>query len=141
MSFADEFRRHVQLEQDALYVLQQLQKKYRMGLISNFGPRCGRKLLVTFGLKEYFDLVVIVAEVNWRKSSPKIFKKALQRLGVDASRAIFVGDMVNLDVVGPQSVGMKTILTKRKSIGEDIAAKPDMMINSLVELLKVLDDC
>jgi HAD superfamily hydrolase (TIGR01549 family) len=144
MSFADEFTRHVQLDKDALCVLQKLQKKYKLGLISNFGiPECGRKLLETFGLKEYFDLVVISAEVNQRKPSSKIFKNALQRLGVDASNAVFVGDMVDLDVVGPQSVGMKTILIKRsaRASGEDIVAKPDMIIKSLVELLKALDDC
>jgi putative hydrolase of the HAD superfamily len=55
-------------------------------------------LLETCGLKEYFDLIVTSAEVNQRKPNPKIFKKALQKLGVDASRAVFVGDMVTLDV-------------------------------------------
>jgi len=140
MSFADEFAHHVHLDKDALCVLQKLRKKYKLGLISNFGiPECARKLLDTFGLKEYFDLIVISAEVNQRKPSPKIFKNALHRLGVDASRAVFVGDMVDLDVAGPQSVGMKTILIKRRPGGEDIAAKPDMKVESLVELLKALD--
>jgi HAD superfamily hydrolase (TIGR01509 family) len=94
MNFADEFMRHVQLDKDAVCVLQELHQKYKIGLISNFGIlECGRKLLEMFGLKEHFDIIVISAEVNQRKPSPKIFKNALQRLGVDASRAVFVGDM------------------------------------------------
>jgi HAD superfamily hydrolase (TIGR01509 family) len=141
MSFADEFIRHVQLDKDAVYVLQKLHQKYKLGLVSNFGiPECGRKLLKMFGLKRYFDFIVISAEVNQRKPSPKIFKNALQRLGVDASRAVFVGDMVDLDVIGPQSVGMKTVLIKRRSSGEDTAAKPDRVIKNLTELLQVLED-
>lgn len=142
MSFANEFRLHVQLDKDAVHVLKELHQKYKLGLISNFGiPECGRKLLETFGLKRYFDFIVISAEVNQRKPSPKIFKNALQKLGVEASRAVFVGDMVDLDVIGPQSVGMKTVLIKRRSSGEDTVAKPDIVIRSLTELLKALEDC
>jgi HAD superfamily hydrolase (TIGR01549 family) len=142
MTFADEFMHHVKLDKDATHVLQKLHRKYKLGLISNFGiPECGRKLLDTFGLKKYFDFIVISAEVNQRKPSPKIFRNALQRLGVDASRAVFVGDMVDLDVIGPQSVGMKTILIKRRPSRGNTAAKPDIIIKSLTELLKALEDC
>jgi len=142
MRFADEFMRHVHPDKSAAHVLRKLHQKYKLGLISNFGiPECGRKLLKMFGLKEHFDLIVISAEVNQRKPSPKIFKNALQKLGVDASRAVFVGDMVDLDVKGPQSVGMKTILINRRPNREDFLANPDMKVRSLNELLKVLEDC
>lgn len=141
-AFADEFARHVKLDEDAVYVLQRLHQKYKLGLISNFGiPECGRKLLDTFGLKGYFDLIVISAEVNQRKPSPKIFEKALRRLKVDASRAVFVGDMVELDVLGPQKVGMKTVLIKRRPSDEIAVAKPDVVIKRLTELLKIFEDC
>jgi putative hydrolase of the HAD superfamily len=142
MSFADEFMRHVHPDKDAAYVLRKLHRKYKLGLISNFGiPECGRKLLEMFGLKEHFDLIVISAEVNQRKPSPKIFENALQKLGVDASRAVFVGDMVDLGVKGPQSVGMKTILINRRPNREDVFANPDMKVRSLTELLKAFEDC
>ena len=141
MSFADEFTRHVQPDKDAAHVLQKLRQKHKLGLISNFGiPECGRELLKTFELEEYFDLIVISAEVNQRKPSPTIFKSALAKLGVDASSAVFVGDMVDLDVTGPQSVGMKTVLIKRKPSREDSVARPDIVIRSLTELLMVIGD-
>jgi len=42
MSFADEFMRHLQVDKDAVYVLQKLHQKHMLGLISNFGiPECG----------------------------------------------------------------------------------------------------
>jgi len=142
MSFADEFTCHVQVDEDAVYVLQKLHQKHKLGLISNFGiPESGRKLLKTFRLEEYFDLIVISAEVNRRKPSPKIFKSALAKLGVDVSSAVFVGGMVELDVVGPRSVEMKTVLIKRKPSGEeDSLARPDIVIRSLTELLSVIED-
>lgn len=142
MSFADEFTRHVQPDKDAAHVLQKLRQKHKLGLISNFGiPECGRKLLKTFELEDYFDLIVISAEVNQRKPSPKIFKSALATLEVDASRAVFVGDMVDLDIAGPQSVGMKTVLIKRRQSGEDSSARPDVIIRRLTELLTVIEGC
>ncbi|HVP16207.1 MAG TPA: HAD hydrolase-like protein [candidate division Zixibacteria bacterium] len=72
--------------------------------------------------------------------SPKIFKNALAKLGVDASKAIFVGDTTDLDVADQHSVGMKTVLIKRKPSGEDSVARPDIVIRSLTELLMILED-
>ena len=139
MAFADEFMHYVSLDTDTLYVLQKLQEKYKLGLISNLGiPECGWKLLEKFDLKEFFDVVIISAEVNRRKPSPEIFEKALKTLGVEASKAVFVGDMLNLDVMGPKSVGMKAILIKRRPVKENTSVKPDRVINRLIELLEIL---
>lgn len=141
-SFAKEFARHVQLDKEAPHVLHRLHEEHKLGLISNFSiPELGKKLLETFGLKDYFDVVVISAEVNQRKPSPRLFKDALQKVGVEASRAVFVGDMVDLDVMGPQRIGMKTVLIMRRPTGKDTSAEPDFVINSLTELLDVVEDC
>jgi putative hydrolase of the HAD superfamily len=91
-------------------------------------------------LKDYFDLILISAEVNQRKPSPKIFKKALKKLDVDASKAVFVGDMPDLDIMGAKSAGMKTVLIRRKLGREYATTKPDMVIESLTELLNALKD-
>jgi HAD superfamily hydrolase (TIGR01549 family) len=140
-AFADEFMRYVTLDEQAIDVLKKLHKKYKLGLISNFAiPECGRSLLDKFGLTGFFDIVIISGEVNRRKPSPEIFEMALKGLGVKASRAVFVGDMLDLDVMGPQSVGMKTILIKRRPMKENLDAKPDAVITCLIELLAVLHD-
>ena len=142
MAFADEFMQYVSLDQDALDVLEKLHGKYKLGLISNFAiPECGWKLLDKFGLKIFFDVVVISGEVNRRKPSPEIFERALQALGVKASRTVFVGDMLDLDVMGPKKVGMKTVLIRRRPMEENADAKPDETITRLSELLAVLEDC
>lgn len=141
MAFANEFMRYVTLDEQAINVLKELHKKYTLGLISNFAiPECGRRLLDKFGLTRFFDVAIISGEVNKRKPSPEIFEMALKGLGVKASKAVFVGDMLDLDVIGPKSVGMKTILIKRKQLDKNIDAKPDAVITCLSELLAVLHD-
>jgi putative hydrolase of the HAD superfamily len=138
-AFADEFVHHVSLDTDAHHVLQKLHGKYKLGLISNFGiPECGWKLLEKFGLKGFFDVVVISGEVNKRKPSSEIFGNALKALDVEASRAVFVGDMLDLDVMGPKNVGMKAVLIKRRTVTGNADAIPDRVITRLRELPDVL---
>lgn len=142
MAFADEFMLYVSLDKDAIDVLRKLHERYKIGLVSNFGiPECGRKLLKIYDLEKFFDFIVISGEVNQRKPSPKIFERALKALDVNASRAVFVGDMLDLDIMGPKTVGMKTILIERKPMNKDVGTKPDRVIKNLSELITVLDDC
>jgi putative hydrolase of the HAD superfamily len=130
------------VDADALPVLQKLYGKYKLGLISNFAiPECAWKLLDRFDLKRFFNVVVISGDINRRKPSPEIFERALKILGVEASRAVFVGDMLDLDVVGPQKVGMKTVFVERRPVEHGADAKPDYVIKGLNELLGVLADC
>lgn len=141
MAFADELMRYVRLDGETIDVLQELHGKYKLGLVSNFGiPECAWKLLEEFGLKRYFDTVVISGEVNRRKPSPEIFEKALKVLNVEASTAVFVGDTPGLDVIGPKNVGMKAILIMRRPIGENVHVKPDRTINRLKELITAIED-
>jgi FMN phosphatase YigB (HAD superfamily) len=48
--------------------------------------------------------------------------------------------MLDLDVIGPKSVGMNTILIKRRPI-ENMSIKPDKVITHLRELVRMLEDC
>jgi HAD superfamily hydrolase (TIGR01509 family) len=141
-AFAEEFMRYVNLDEQAIDVLQKLHGKYKIGLVSNFAiPECCWELLDKFGLKEYFDVVIISGDVNRRKPSPEIFEKALKALGARASEAVFVGDMLDLDVMGPKRVGMRTVFIKRRSTEEKADIKPDRVITHLGQLLRVLEDC
>jgi len=90
-------------------------------------------------LEEFFDVVIIGSEVNRRKPSPEIFEKALKALGVEGSRSVFVGDMLDLDVKGPKNVGMKAVLIKRRRVEENTYVKPDRVITRLRELPAALE--
>jgi len=154
-AFCNEFMRYVRLDKDAVYVLHKLHEKYKLGIISNFAiPECVEKLLEKFGLKELFETVVISGSVNKRKPSPEIFENALSTLGVEASKAVFVGDTPSMDVKGARNAGIKSVLVKRKtspppdSISlvyklpeEDADIEPDNVVKRLKDLLLILEDC
>jgi putative hydrolase of the HAD superfamily len=139
-AFAEEFMHYVHIDREAISVLRELRSKYKLGIVSNFAiPECVWKLLDNFGLRKFFDAVLISGEVNKRKPSPEVFDIALKALGVHPSEAVFVGDMPVFDVKGPKSVGMKAVLIERKRMKGIDDAAPDRVIKNLRELPSVIE--
>ncbi len=92
----------------ALPVIQNL-SRYRHGAISNHSREWGRAIVQRWSLDQYFDPIIISAEVGLDKTSPDIFHLALQRADVKAEDALFV-DNSSYCVEMAGSVGMKGIL-------------------------------
>jgi putative hydrolase of the HAD superfamily len=86
-------------------------------------------------LESYFEFSIYSSEVPYRKPHPSIFQLALARLNLDPAEVLFVGDNLNADVVGAQSVGMPTAWLNRngKSLPSDVI--PDYEIVTGTELL------
>jgi HAD superfamily hydrolase (TIGR01509 family) len=108
------------------------------GLISNAGATPGfvlREIMDGHGLLEHFDHTIFSDEVELSKPATAIFEHALDAFGVSAEEAAFVGDQPVLDVLGPQSAGIRAI--QLGDLREDGIA-PDARISSLDELLPAL---
>ena len=52
---------------------------------------------------------VFSSEVGVRKPDPRIFRRALDALGVEPENALFVGDRLYEDVLGAARAGMRTV--------------------------------
>jgi putative hydrolase of the HAD superfamily len=104
----------MEFPEDNRAALDALRSKYRMAVLSNFdyGPTV-EAALADFGIHDRFDVIVVSADVGWRKPHPEIFRETLCRMGVGAHEAVFVGDTPEADVVGPQAVGMDVIWIDR----------------------------
>jgi putative hydrolase of the HAD superfamily len=83
-----------------------------VGLVSNtFDPAVlMEEDLVLQGLDRWIDVAVFSSALGIRKPHPGIYAHVLERLGADPARALFVGDRVLEDVVGPARAGMRTCL-------------------------------
>jgi HAD superfamily hydrolase (TIGR01509 family) len=120
--------------------LSSLRAKYRMAVLSNFdyGPTV-EAALVDFGIRYCFEIVVVSADVGWRKPHPEIFRESLRRLRLDAHQAIFVGDTPEADVAGPQGVGMDTIWIDRGTASLPAGASPPThTVSSFAEVARLL---
>ena len=83
----------------------------KLGLVSNaFDPGwLLHRDLEQMGLAERLDFGVFSSEVGVRKPHPAIFERALEALGVEPERALFVGDRLYEDVRGAGELGMTTV--------------------------------
>jgi putative hydrolase of the HAD superfamily len=86
----------------------------RLGVISNWPPTLERTL-ERAGLSQYFETIVSSGAVGYAKPRPEIFLAALERLDIAPTRALYVGDSVEHDVLGAASVGMAAVLLDRHS--------------------------
>ena len=74
------------------------------------------------------EFVVDSHVVGIEKPDPGIFRIALDRLGVGAARALFVGDILSVDEAGARAAGMRFVLLDPLGdyAGDGVAAIPGM---------------
>ncbi len=94
------------------------------GIVSNFDHRLPA-LLDALDLSPLLDVVVLPADGGTAKPDPHIFALALERLGVPACQAVYVGDEVEDDIVGAQAAGLRAIDVKSLASLADVLQRID----------------
>jgi HAD superfamily hydrolase (TIGR01509 family) len=124
-------------------VLAALQKMgLKIGLISNI-PSLNQVPynLEQYGLRQYFDPLVLSSEYKMRKPDPSIFQYAARLAKVPASECAYVGDRVARDIEGAARAGFgyKVQIRHGFAHGEsDAGAQPDAVIDNMLELVDLL---
>ncbi|HVF45704.1 MAG TPA: HAD family hydrolase [Pyrinomonadaceae bacterium] len=119
---------------EAPRVLEELGREgLRLAVVSNTEDGLARDALEAAGLASYFELVVDSHLVGYRKPDPAIFRLALERLGVGAGEAAFVGDSYAHDALAARAVGMRAILLDPLGLHAESACT---RIESLGDLLR-----
>ncbi len=128
-------RSNYALFDDVLPVLERLASKgYLLGLISNFEAGLD-DLLIDLGVREMFAVRVISGVEGVEKPDPQIYRLALERAGVEASDAAYVGDNPEFDIDPPAALGMFPVLIDRR---DRHAAHVGARIADMAELPEVL---
>jgi putative hydrolase of the HAD superfamily len=123
-------------------LLRELRRRgYKLGLVTN-GPEISQRIKAEeSGMAALMDIVLISGEEKVEKPAPEIFLRAANRLGVDASECIFVGDNPLTDIRGAVSAGMRTVWFKYYfPWPADFTVTPDFTITRLDDLHKIIDD-
>lgn len=84
-----------------------------------------------------FDAEVFSATCGLRKPDPRIYRLALERLGVEAHEAVFVGDGANDELAGAERVGLTAVGVESPG-GELPEEWGGARIRRLPELLELL---
>lgn len=97
-------------------------------------------ILEKLGWQELFRATTAGDEVKKNKPDPSILRLTLKRLKAEPLETIVVGDTVN-DILAAREVPMKVVIVASPFGGQEkvIAARPDFFIESITELLDLLD--
>ncbi len=111
----------------------------RVGVVSNFDDAASvNAVLEKDHLHQQLDIVVVSADVGWRKPHPAIFQRALAGLGVMPKESLFVGDSFEEDVRGPRSIGMDAAWLVPGEPPEEQRLEATFCLSQLSDLLPVL---
>lgn len=122
-------------------VLQALAERgVRRALVTNKEQRFTLPVLRRHGLRQLLDHVVCGDTLPTRKPDPAGVQDCLRACGVDAARAVFVGDS-SIDVATARNAGIPVwALTHGYNMGEPIAAaRPDRVLDDLAGILRGVD--
>jgi putative hydrolase of the HAD superfamily len=114
----------------------------KTGLVSNaWDPRwLLERDLDEMGLLQRLDAIVFSSEVGVRKPRPEIFYRALDELGVEPERSVFVGDRLEADIKGAAELGMTTVQAMWFRAEEnDDGVEPDYRAFTMVDVLTVVE--
>jgi putative hydrolase of the HAD superfamily len=114
----------------------------RLAVVSNTTtrPELIEAYLDAVGIRNYFETAVFSVAFGLRKPHPDVYREALIRLDVAASEALFIGDRVREDVLGPQAVGVRAVLTHEFRQEDPVHSHPVAVITELAALQHVLRD-
>jgi putative hydrolase of the HAD superfamily len=120
------------LDPEAEATLEDLGRDHELALVTNGAPDVQREKLARSGLGGHFAAIVISGEVGAGKPDPRIFRAALDLLGVASADAIMVGDSLERDVAGARRAGIRSIWLDRADDGvSPEAVGPDARIRTL----------
>jgi len=112
-----------QLYPEVPEVLQQLQPRFQLAVVSNFDGRL-RLILRHLGISKDFSYIFISSELGADKPDPEIFRRAVNLMHLDAKDVLHVGDDPERDWKAAAAAGLSVFPLERPR-------------NSLRDLLKL----
>jgi len=111
----------------------------KLGIVTNGSGPSQHGKIDRAGLRPLIDDVIVSDEVRMKKPERGIYALALQRLGVSAAQAVFVGDHPVNDVGGAMEAGMRAVWLTGFMAPDAGMPEPDLSIRELAELPGVLE--
>lgn len=141
LAMNDDFISRVMLKdtliEGAKELLDYLQPKYKIHILSNGFTEMQYKKMEVAGLIDYFDKVILSDKVGVNKPHPDIFRYALDETGVEKGNVIMIGDNLFTDIGGAYSFGIDQIWFNPKE-KEPTDIIPTYTVRRLEEIYNIL---
>jgi len=137
-AFIQNRRKYHILYDDVLPCLNELSKKYKLGLLTNGAPYIQREKIDSTGLGRYFCEIIVSGEIGYGKPDTRVYQLLLTRLGTSSVSSWMVGASLESDIAGAKAIGMKTAWLNRNGRPGNNSIVPDIELSSLKRLITTL---
>jgi putative hydrolase of the HAD superfamily len=93
-------------------VLQQLQPRFQLAVISNFDGRL-RLILKHLGISKFFTHIFVSSEIGADKPDPEIYRRALKFIDLKPNQVLHVGDEPERDWEAASAAGLRVFQLDR----------------------------
>jgi putative hydrolase of the HAD superfamily len=143
-SFAKSYMKHLAnasfLYEGSLALIENLHKNYKLTIVTNGLTDVQDKRIRKSTIAKYFENIIISEEILVSKPDPKIFEYSVNSIKyTDKSKVLMVGDSLTSDIQGGINFGIDTCWYNPNKIINNTEIKPTYEINSLMELIDILE--
>ena len=118
-------------------VLEYLNGKYRLYILSNGFRELQSRKLASAGIEGYFRKVILSEDLKVNKPRAEIFYFALSATQSELRESLMIGDSFDTDIVGARGVGMDQVFYNHRHRTE-LPFRPTYEVASLTELFDLL---
>jgi putative hydrolase of the HAD superfamily len=117
----------ISLYNDAPDTIEQMRNVgYKLGIITDGTPTVQHNKIKALDLENLFDVIICTEDIGIEYCKPSIvpFEMMLSLLDTEPHDAVYIGDNVLKDFVGPNTIGMNTIHVTRAGVRDYIIGSP-----------------
>ena len=137
-SYLDQLARRGDLLPGCRRALVSLERRYRLGIVTNGIDRVQRSRLRASGLARHFSVIVTSQGCGFAKPDPRIFDAALSTLALRPRQVLYVGDDAGVDGDAAAAAGIPFVWIDRGVPLARGVRRPRRRVASLAELAQAL---
>lgn len=134
----DNFPLCFSISQNTLNIINAVNRHVKIAIVSNGFTQRQKAKIINTNLHSYFNTIIISEEVGFSEPDKRIFELVLNELHVQPDATLFVGDDLEKDIAGCQSVNIKGIWFNPHKIKNDTEIKPYVEIYSFDSILSYI---
>ncbi len=123
----------------AISTLTELVKRgIKTGIVTDAGKMQAWIRISALKIRHLLDIVVTFDDTGKQKPNPEPFKKALNELNLEANECLFVGDWIERDIAGANSMGMTTCFARYGSEKKVTESHANYEIDDIRDILSII---
>ena len=121
---------------DAIKVLDYLNTKYKLTIVTNGFEEIQNLKLSSSNLTNYFGHVITSQKAGCKKPAKEIFHHALKCNGAECHEAIMIGDNLVTDIGGARNASIDSVFFNPDGVSHEVSVSYE--IKGLADLLEIL---